>query len=159
MTKIYLWAGAGVILLALAIFEYRSIYNDGKSAGKAEIQQAWDDDKLSIQKAADAAVAAATKARDDALAANEGIQSDYQAQLSAARSLNLELADRLRQYQTRAAAGGGSVPKTGGGSVAPPAPPAPGVGSLDGLLGNALDECYTNRVRYEALIKELTPQL
>src|SRR5208282_2576891 len=131
----------------------------GYKAGSAAIQVQWDQDKAAIQKTADAAIATATKERDDALAANEGISSDLQTQLSSARALNGQLANSLRQYQARAAASSGAVPKAGSGQGATTTPSTPSLGQLDAATGAALTECYSDRLEYEALIKEIIAQL
>lgn len=152
------------IILAIGLliggyFAYNRAYDQGKKEGAAVVQEAWDIDKASIQKTADAAIAQSTKDKEAALTDNEGIIHDLQAQLDSARGLNTQLGDSLRNHQARPAASSGAVLKTGGGPAVNSAPAAPSVGSVDGLLGNALEECYATRVNYEALIREITPQL
>ena len=154
---VFLLALLGLGILAWVVKD--RIYDSGVTAGKATIQLAWDQNKAEIQKTADDAIAAATKQRDDALSANEGIQSDYQTQLTSARALNGSLADRLRQYEARAAANSGTVPKAGGGQGPPAAGAAPSVGRFDDLVGAAFGECASNSIQLNALIKELGPQL
>lgn len=155
--KAILILAAIIALVGFGFYQYRSAFNNGKQAGMEQVQTAWDEARLAEQKVTAAAIAQATKERDDALSNNEGISNDLQAQLLAARSLNTALTDSLRKYQ--AGHPSGTVPKAGGGQGTLADAIAPGVGSLDDSLGNALDECYTTRVRYEALIKQITPQL
>src|SRR5271163_4745872 len=137
-------------------------YSQGHTAGAAQVQTAWDTDKAQIQATAAAAVAAATKEKEDALTNNAGVINDLNAQLESARGLNAQLSNGLRDYKARVAAGSGALPKTNGGPATAPAPSAPGVGQTDDinqLTADTLDECYTNFVRYSALIKELSLQL
>eukprot|EP00697_Spironema_sp_BW2_P002388 gnl/Spiro4/13192_TR6997_c0_g1_i1.p2 gnl/Spiro4/13192_TR6997_c0_g1~~gnl/Spiro4/13192_TR6997_c0_g1_i1.p2 ORF type:complete len:164 (+),score=9.41 gnl/Spiro4/13192_TR6997_c0_g1_i1:844-1335(+) len=134
----------------------------GRKAGAAEVQTQWDKDKEAIEKLDDATIAKVTKERDDALANNEGVQRDLQTQLDSARGLNTDLSNRLRAYSATARPSG--VPQGRGGPSAPSGPAAPSVGStdetaLDNALGDALNECFKTRVTYEALLKELKPQL
>ena len=158
-TKIIAYLVALIALVGGVWWLTQHSYTKGYKAGSAEIQTQWDQDKAAIQKTADAAIAAATKERDDALAANEGISSDLQTQLSSARALNGQLANSLRQYQARAAASSGAVPKAGSGQGATTTPSTPSLGQLDAATGAALTECYSDRLEYEALIKEIIAQL
>lgn len=131
----------------------------GFKEGAASIQVQWDADKEAIQKAADEAVAKATKDRDDALQANEVLQNDYQVQISSARALNGELAQRLRDAQNRVPAGSGSVPKAGSGQGSTPTSGTPTMGQIDDAIAATLTECANNRAQLNALISEIKPQL
>jgi hypothetical protein len=152
MIGTYIKLGAGLALLAAFVWLGAAIY----SAGEQHIQLKWDADKAEIQAKADAAIAKATQDKETALANNEGIRSDLQTQLDSVRNLNTSLSERLRIYS---AAGGGSVPKAGDKPGVTPAPDTSRVGRLNDALGAALNECYGNRLKHEALIRELKPQL
>jgi hypothetical protein len=151
--------GVIVILLALGGYiGYRSAYDSGQTAGKAEIQSAWDTDKAKIQSVTDAAIAQATKDKEAAIAANEGIKNDLQAQLASISSDNAQLAKRLR-LAASAPTSRNSLPKAADNQKSPTAPVDDSVGRLNQLLTSALTECRTNWANYSALIKELGPQL
>jgi hypothetical protein len=146
-----------VLVAAIAYGGYHVADLKGKAATE-KLQLAWDADKTAIQKAADAAIAQATKDRDAALAANEGIESDFQTQLSSARALNDSLAQRLR-LTASTATGSSSVPKTGSGQQSTPAGPAPSLGQIDDAIAATLTECAGNRAQLNSLIAEIRPQL
>jgi hypothetical protein len=149
-----------VILIGGGWWLYHSAYSEGQTAGKAEIQSAWDLDKAAIQAAADKAVADATKARDDALEANGVIQNDYQAQLSAADARATVLAGRLRDYQARIAAGSSGVPKAGGGQgTTATSPESAQEAGIYERLASYDAACQSDAAQLNALIAELTPQL
>jgi len=151
-----------VIVIALALggyLGYRSAYDSGLTAGKAEIQAAWDTDKAKIQAVTDAAIAQATKDKEDAIAANEAIQNDYQTQLSAARTLSDALAQRLRSYTASHPANSGAVSKAGSGSEPAATSSQAGDVILTNALGAALAECSANTAQLDALIVEIKRQL
>jgi hypothetical protein len=152
--KLGLWVG-----LAAAIFlgGYKVADWRGKAA-LASLQHAWDVDKAQIQATADAAIAQATKDKMTALAANEGIQSDYQTQLSSARALNGSLADRLRQLQSTPAHSS-PVPKAGDRQQPAPTSGTPTMGQIDDAIAAAFTECANNRAQLNSLIAEIRPQL
>jgi hypothetical protein len=134
-------------------------YHSGLTAGKAEVQTAWDQDKAAIEKLDEAAIAKANKDRDDALATNEGIQNDLQTQLATARALNTDLAQRLRAYEISSTARGNSVSEARGGPDTPTAAVNASLGRLDDATAAALSECAANRTNQIALIGEIVPQL
>jgi hypothetical protein len=151
--------GILVIVLALGGFLlYRSAYDSGQTAGKAEVQTLWDTDKAKIQAVTDAAIAQVTKDKEAAIAANEAITNDLQKQLGSMRDLNTGLAQRLR-LATSASANSGTVPKASDNPKSPTAPIDNGVGRLNDAFAATLTECRTNWANYSALIKELKPQL
>jgi chromosome segregation ATPase len=152
--------GVGVILLALAgYFGYRSAYDSGQTAGKAETQILWDADRIAIQKVADDAIAENTKEKEAALAANEGITNDLQNQLSSIRDLSGNLAMRLRDAESRAAASAGSLSqandklRTASGAL------NASLEQINGAVADTINECGANNAKYTALVKELRPQL
>jgi hypothetical protein len=152
--------GVGVILLALAGYlGYRSAYDSGLMAGKAEVQTLWDADKAAIQRVADAAIAQATKERDDALTANEVAQNGYQTQLSAANASAADFAKRLRYTEALIATRSSAVPKAGSGQQPTATSTQSGDVSLTNALGAALAECSANVAQLDALIIEIKPQL
>lgn len=161
MTEFRLIAGIAslVAILGFTAFGMRYIYNKGHTSGVAEITAQWDADKLAIQKVTDAAIAQATAERDMALKANEGIENDYQAQLSASHALSDSLAIQLRKYAASHPANSGTVPKTGSGQAASAASSPAGDDRLTSALGAALAECSANTAQLDALIIELKPQL
>lgn len=154
-----------VLILALlggGYFGYRSAYDSGQTAGKAQIQTAWDNDKAAITATADAAIAAATKAKEDALANNEAISNDYQAQLSAANASASQFAQRLRNAEATIAANRSAMSKAGSGSSLkdPGAPTSSDqLGQLVALVTDLRTECAANADQLDALNKELAPQL
>jgi hypothetical protein len=152
----------GVAVLALACggyWAYRSAYDAGDKAGAARVQVLWDADKASIQQVTAAALAKVNADKDAALQANEVIENELQAQLSAANASAGELAQRLRNAQSSLAANRSQLPKAGGGSNAAAATSDPGLGPIDDAIAGALAECAANRARQVALIGELKPQL
>ena len=153
---------AGVLVIALGLggfLLYRSAYDSGQTAGKAEIQVQWDTDKSKIQAVTDAAIAQATKDKEAAIAANEGIQNDLQTQLASMRDLNTTLAKRMRLASSNPSANSGTLPQAAGNKDPVSAPANDSVGRLNQLLADALTECRANWANYSALIKELSPQL
>jgi hypothetical protein len=158
-TKWILFVVAIVALLAGGFSMYRSAFDNGRTAGRAEIQGDWDANKAQIQATTDAAIAQARKERDQALQTNGAIRSDYQIQLDASRSLNTDLSRRLRDYQARAAAGSSGVPKAGSRPSTLSTGSTPSLGQLNDALGGALNECAANRAQLDALIAEIRPQL
>lgn len=158
----YLKLGLGIALAAAIAWGAYADYAAGRKAGQDAVQTAWDKDKAQIQAVADAAIAAATKERDAALTANKGIQNDYQAKLSAANANAAGFAQRLRNAESLIAAGGSSVPKTGGGQpTAGPSSPssADQLGSLVTLVTQLRTECSANSDQLDALIAEVKPWL
>lgn len=155
-----------IVALAVAIGVLGSLWYyghaehaSGFTEGAASVQVQWDADKEAIQKTADEAVVKATKDRDDALQANEVLHNDYQVQLSSARALNGQLAQRLRDAQNRVPTGSGSVPKAGSGQGSTATGGASTVGSLDDAIAATLTECANNRAQLDTLIAELRFQL
>jgi hypothetical protein len=131
----------------------------GFKEGANSIQTQWDADREAIQKTADDAVLKATKDRDDAIQANEALHNDYQTQISSARALNGQLAQRLRDAQNRVPTSSGSVPKAGSGQGSPPTGGAPTMGQIDDAIAATLTECANNRAQLNTLISEIQPQL
>lgn len=161
ITQIKLIAGAVIIavLIGLGFWGYHNIYQTGKAAGAAEVQTAWDADKAAIQKATDAAIAQATAQRDMALQANEVIHAQYANELAAAAATGLQLAQRLRDAESRAATDRGPVSKTDRGPRPSAAGEASSMGAINEALGSVLTECADNRAQLNALIGEIKPQL
>jgi hypothetical protein len=152
----------GVLIVGLALggyLLYRSAYNSGQTAGKAEVQTLWDADRSKIQAVTDAAIAKATQEKEAAIAANEGIQNDLQAQLDSMHGLNASLAERLRRANANPTAHSSPLPQAAGNQKPVAAPVDDSVGRLNQLLADALTECRTNWVNYSALIKEVSPQV
>ncbi len=146
-----------ISLLGAGAWGYRAIYDKGHAAGMAQVQVAWDADKAAIAKLAADQLAKVSEERDQALANNEAITNDLNAQIQTERNLNSSLASRLRHYQT--AAGSSAVPESGDQPAAADTPESQSLGRLNDALAAALTECAVNRDNYNALIKELTPQL
>ena len=159
MIKVYAIAAGVIVLIAAAFWGYQTIYSEGKKAGAATVQSAWDTDKAAIAAQTAQAIAQATKQRDDALEANEAIHNDYQAQLSAATASAQSLAQRLRDTQARLAASSSTMPKAGGGQSTAGAGPASSDAGLTGAVAAVFQECTDNAAQLDALIAEISPQL
>jgi hypothetical protein len=152
----------GVIALIVGVvYEYHAIYNDGMSAGKAEVMTAWDKDKAEI--ATLAAEQAAKNASDEAAALihDQEVHDDYEAQLSTANARADELTQRLRLAFTaaRAAADSGPVQKGPNGSSSVPQSQPISVERLTQLFTAAAAECLANDDALDALYSDLSPQL
>jgi hypothetical protein len=152
-------AGAIAVLGAL-FWVTHAVYEAGDRNGAARVQKDWDDDKAAIVKVTAQAIADATKQRDDALNANEAIQNDYQTELLTARATAIQFAQRLRDYQTRAATDRGPVPKAGDhqNSSATSAESAAEAGIYE-RLANYDQSCQADAAQLNALIREIRPQL
>jgi hypothetical protein len=151
-----------VLLLGLVGFGfwgYRSAYGSGQTAGKAEVQGAWDRDKAAIQALTTDAIAQAMKDKDAALIANEGVRHDLQTQVDSARAIAGNLAQRLRIATARSASNSGPVSQAGPRQGAATTVPASSNDAITVAIANALTECAVNADNHDALIKELTPQL
>jgi hypothetical protein len=164
---IYFKLAIAALLLIGGYWAYNHAYDQGKKEGAAAVQVAWDKDKAAIQADAAKALATAAKDKEDALANNAGAIDDLQTQLSTANTLSAQLALRLRAHTACPAARSSPVPEAGNrsGVVIGAAPPSVGSadevsgGNLNDSLNDALNECFVNRVKYSALLRELKPQL
>jgi hypothetical protein len=132
-------------------------YEAGDKNGSDRVTVAWDKDKVQIQAVTDAAIAAQTKAKEDAIAANEGIQNDLQIQLNSVRVLNTQLSQRLRSASL--AANSSTVSKGADNPGTPSSATIARMGQINDAIAASLTECRTNWANYNALIKELGPQL
>lgn len=148
-----------LILLAAGWFGFKYAYSKGDAAGSNRVQIEWDKDKAAIQAVAAASILTAFKQRDEAIQSNQVIHDQYEAELLAAHTSAHTLAERLRQYETRAAAGSGAVQQTGRGPGPSQGPATPSMGQLDDATGAALAECAAVRAGYKALIAQIKPQL
>jgi hypothetical protein len=157
MIYIKIAACIGLVVFFIWYGDHREA--EGYKAGSAAIQVEWDQDKAQIQKAADIALAAVTADKEKALADNASIQATYQSQLAAADASAADLVRRLHDYQTRAAANPGSVPKGNSRPGPAPAAPIPSASSLDAAIGDAAVECAANEAQLRALQSELKSQL
>ena len=157
--KLIITLAAAIGILSGLWYYGHAEHASGYKEGAASIQTQWDADKKAIQRLADEAVLKATKDRDDAIQANEVLHNDYQTQLSTARTLNSQLAQRLRNAQNRVPTGSGSVPKTGSGQGSTSTSSAPTMGQIDDAIAATLTECANNRAQLTALIGEIQPQL
>ena len=159
-----IYARLGALLALLAAFGWGAYadYAAGRKAGQDAIQTAWDKDKAAIQATADAAIAQATKERDAAVAANEGIENDYQAKLSAATANAATFASRLRNAESLIAANRGAVPQAGnnpGATAASTPSSADQLGQLVTLVTQLRTECKANADQLDGLIAEIKTQL
>jgi hypothetical protein len=134
-------------------------YESGFTAGSNQVQVKWDKDLAARQKVTDDAIAQASKTHEAALAANQDTITDATNQIASLRSLNGNLAARLRNLTASAGACGGPVPKAGDQPGATSASPTVTVGQINDALAAALTECAVNRANYTALIKEIKGQL
>lgn len=154
---------AAVLIVALGGYlGFRLAFNSGVTAGKAETQILWDNDKAKIQSVADAAIAEATKEKEAALANNEVIQNGYQAQLSAVNASAAEFAKRLRDAETRLAASSRNLPQANSGqpATATSAPTsADQLGKLAQLTADLHAECTANADQLDSLSGQIKPQL
>jgi hypothetical protein len=156
---IYVKIAAIVAAIAFCIWYGDHREAEGYKAGSAAIQAQWDQDKAQIQKAADSALAAVTADKEKALADNAQIQASYQQQIQDANAAAATFAQRLRNYQTRAAANPGPVPKNNSGPGPASAPPIQSAAGIDAAIGDAAAECAANEAQLSALQSELKSQL
>ncbi len=137
-------------------------YAAGRKAGQDAIQTQWDADRIKIQQVADAAIAQATKERDAAVAANEGIENDYQAKLSAATANAADFSRRLSNALTGIAANRNPAGQTSSGPGTPTASAAAVAQQLSTvvkLTSNLYTDCLANADQLDGLIAEIKPQL
>jgi hypothetical protein len=106
----------------------------------------------------DAALATVTKERDTALAANEAIQSDYQAKLSATIASTADLAQRLRNAESRLAASSRPVPQAGSGQQSSSPSQNASVDSLNEAIAAVIAESKANSAQLNALVAQVKPQ-
>jgi hypothetical protein len=154
---------AALVLAALLIgggwWLFHSAYAAGQTAGKAETQALWDQDKVAIAKVTAIALAEQTKKTEDALDANQVIHDQYQIQLATVTAAAQSLAERLRHAAAHPAAGGGTVPSASSGQGSHSAGAASSLDAFDDDIAAALTECQSNDDRLDALIAEITPQV
>jgi hypothetical protein len=156
---IYLKLAAAIAALLGVLYAAHAQYESGFTAGSNQIQVKWDRDLAARQKVTDDAIAQASKTHEAELAANQDTITDANNQIASLRSLNGNLAARLRNISASAGACGSPVPKAGDQPGAASAPIKITVGQINDALAAALTECAVNRANYAALIKEIKGQL
>lgn len=114
----YLKMGMIVLILGILAFAGYRIYAHGKDAGRAEVTEAWERERVAQRAAYAAAEAKARKKEDADRKVAEEVENGLREQVATADAAARDLARRLRD--TTARASHGPVP----GGSAPPGQPA-----------------------------------
>jgi hypothetical protein len=148
-------------LAGLGFWGYRTVYDAGLTAGRAEIQAKWDADRIAAdQKLATIEADNAEKLRQaDEL--NQETVDEYEHKLATVADSVSSYASRLHAVEAKlAAAGAGSpVPQAANQPATPPTPLAIGPGQIESAIGARLAECDVNEAQLSALITEIKPQI
>lgn len=148
-------AAAGLLCVSLLLWFGHQRYTEGEAAGRAQVQQLWDADRVAAQAAYAAAVRSANAKIEADRKVAEEVERDLQTKLAAADASGRDLGRRLSDYIARArrCSLSAAAPATG---VAD-APGAPGSDTearraveIDRAVEDTLAECKTNAADLDA---------
>jgi hypothetical protein len=150
--------GIGAVA-GLGAWGYRSVYNGGLTAGRAEIATQWSADRLKTQTLIEAKTAENAAAEQAAAVRAQETDDAYRAVVQGTAAVADAYARSLRDHENRPRANPSAMPGDHPFAGITDTTVVPGPGPIERAVAARLAECAEHEAAFETLRTQLTPQL